>query len=99
MKRPKVNEKEAIIGPYFISTAALKFNEFLFFRPNQIPDHDRLAEGLDAGHLLQEREARTVPRHHSAQPLHQGLSERRHTIQYKVFLYSHIDPDTLQNQS
>ena len=53
---------------------------------HQVPHHDRLQEGLDARHIFQERETRQVPQNHSAQPLHQGLSQRRHPLQHKVRL-------------
>jgi hypothetical protein len=39
--------------------------------------------GLDAGHLLQEREGGQVPRHHPAQPLCQSLPQRRRTLQHQ----------------
>ena len=53
-------------------------------RTNQVPHHDRLQEGVDAGYLFQERKTRQVPQNHSAEPLHQGLSQRRHPLQHKV---------------
>ena len=57
---------------------------------HQVPHHDRLQEGLDARHIFQERETRQVSQNHSAQPLHQGLSQRRHPIQHKVRLDVHL---------
>ena len=54
------------------------------FREDQVLDPDGRKQGVDAGHLLQEREDRAVPQHPHPQPLHQDLSRRRRPLQHQV---------------
>ena len=51
-------------------------------RQDQVPHHDGQHQGLDARHVLQEREAGQVPQHHPAKPLCQNLPEWRRPLQY-----------------
>ena len=45
---------------------------------------------MDARHIFPQRETRQVSQNHSAQPLHQSLSQRRHPLQHKVRLDVHL---------
>ena len=56
-------------------------------RPNQVLDHDGPGEGLDAGHLLPEREDGPLPQHHRAQCVCPHLSQRQGFVQHQVRLY------------
>ena len=47
-----------------------------YFRADPLPDPHGCQQGLDAGHILQEREDRSLPQHPDPEPLHPGLSGR-----------------------
>ena len=51
-------------------------------RENKISDPDGREQGLDARHLLQEREDWKLPQHPHPQPLHQGPSRRGRPLQH-----------------
>ena len=67
------------------------FTNIYFFSicsQDQVPHDDRRQEGVDAGHVLPQREGGQVPQHPRAERLHQDLPERRRAVQHKVRRYN-----------
>ena len=49
--------------------------QLIYFRQDPLPDDDGRQQSLDARHLLQEREDRTVPHYTGSKPLYQSISQ------------------------
>ena len=54
------------------------------FRQDQVSDDDGFDEGVDAGHVLPQREDREISRHPPAKPLRQSLPQRRRPLLNQV---------------